>query len=184
MSPSDFILMEPADAAGASSGKWTDQETLLLLEALELYKENWNEIAEHVATKTKAQCILHFVQMPIEDPFMDCDDQPDVSFKDDVGPLSATDDAQDTKFVNGGAEHEDKDNSSPPLSTSIENSKPVGISETHIIQEQGENCILKALREAFEVVGSSHSPEDKLSFSEAGNPVMALVSWVLFEIKL
>lgn len=179
MSPSDFILMEPADAAGASSGKWTDQETLLLLEALELYKENWNEIAEHVATKTKAQCILHFVQMPIEDPFMDCDDQPDVSLKDDVGPLSATEDVHDSKDVNGGAEHEDKDISSPPLSTSIENSKPAGISEAQMIQEQGENCILKALREAFEVVGSPHLPEDKLSFSEAGNPVMALAAFLV-----
>lgn len=179
MSPSDFILMEPADAAGASSGKWTDQETLLLLEALELYKENWNEIAEHVATKTKAQCILHFVQMPIEDPFMDCDDQPDVSLKDDVGPLSATEDAHDSKDVNGGAEHEDKDISSPPLSTSIENSKPAGISEAQMIQEQDENCILKALREAFEVVGSPHSPEDKFSFSEAGNPVMALAAFLV-----
>ncbi|KAK1402640.1 SWI/SNF complex subunit SWI3D [Heracleum sosnowskyi] len=179
MSPTDFILMEPADAAGASSGKWTDQETLLLLEALELYKENWTEIAEHVATKTKAQCILHFVQMPIEDPFMDCDDQPDVSLKDDVGPLSATEDAHDSKDVNGGAEKEDIDISSPPLSTSIENSKPEGISETQMIQEQGENCILKALREAFEVVGSPHLPEDKFSFSEAGNPVMALAAFLV-----
>ncbi|KAL8156303.1 hypothetical protein AgCh_001413 [Apium graveolens] len=179
MSPSDFILMEPADAAGASSGKWTDQETLLLLEALELYKENWNEIAEHVATKTKAQCILHFVQMPIEDPFMDCDDQPDVSLRDEVGPISGTEDAHDSKDVNGGAEHEDKDISSPPLSTSIENSNPAGISEAQVIQEQGENCILKALREAFEVVGSPHSPEDKFSFSEAGNPVMALAAFLV-----
>lgn len=114
---------------------------------------------------------------------MDCDDQPDVSLKDDVGPLSAIEDAQDSKDVNGGAEHGDKDISSPPLSTSMENSKSVGISEAQIIQEQGENCILKALREAFEAVGSPHLPEDKFSFSEAGNPVMALVSWLLFEIK-
>lgn len=79
MCPSDFILMEPGDASGASGGKWTDQETLLLLEALELYKENWNEIAEHVATKTKAQCILHFLQMPIEDGFLDYDGTADVT---------------------------------------------------------------------------------------------------------
>ena len=46
---------------------WTDQETLLLLEAMEIYNENWNEIAEHVGTKSKAQCILHFVRLPMED---------------------------------------------------------------------------------------------------------------------
>lgn len=73
MAPSDFILMEPAEVPGASSGSWTDQETLLLLEALELFPDNWNEVAEHVATKTKSQCILHFVQMPIEDSFFEDD---------------------------------------------------------------------------------------------------------------
>lgn len=82
MSPSDFILMEPAEAPGVGSGKWTDQETLLLLEALEIFKENWNEIAEHVATKTKAQCMLHFLQMPIEDAFLDQIDYKDPSTKD------------------------------------------------------------------------------------------------------
>lgn len=50
---------------------WTDQETLLLLEAMELYNENWNEIAEYVGTKTKAQCILHFLRLPMEDGLLE-----------------------------------------------------------------------------------------------------------------
>ena len=74
MVPAEFVLMENAEVPGSSGGNWTDQETLLLLEALELYGENWNEIAEHVATKTKEQCILYFVQMPIEDSFLDGED--------------------------------------------------------------------------------------------------------------
>ncbi|RRT42900.1 hypothetical protein B296_00056804 [Ensete ventricosum] len=74
MLPADFVLMESAEVPGLSGGSWTDQETLLLLEALELFGENWNETAEHVATKTKAQCILHFLQMPIEDSFIEGDD--------------------------------------------------------------------------------------------------------------
>lgn len=45
---------------------WTDQETLLLLEGMQQYNENWNEIAEHVGTKSKAQCILHFVRLPVD----------------------------------------------------------------------------------------------------------------------
>ncbi|KAL3621230.1 hypothetical protein CASFOL_036142 [Castilleja foliolosa] len=90
MSPSDFILMEPAEAGGASGGKWTDQETLLLLEAIEIFRDNWSEIAEHVATKTKAQCILHFVQMPIEDAFFDCDDENSDSTKENGVPVSTT----------------------------------------------------------------------------------------------
>lgn len=29
---------------GASQGGWSDQETLLLLEALELYRDDWNKV--------------------------------------------------------------------------------------------------------------------------------------------
>ncbi|KAG0485156.1 hypothetical protein HPP92_009235 [Vanilla planifolia] len=71
MTPADFILMESVEETGVNGGSWTDQETLLLLDALELFGENWNEMAEHVATKTKAQCIMHFLQMPIDVPFLD-----------------------------------------------------------------------------------------------------------------
>lgn len=63
----DFVKVNSlkgyADLDGES---WTDQETLLLLEGMQLYNENWNEIAEHVGTKSKAQCILHFVRLPVD----------------------------------------------------------------------------------------------------------------------
>lgn len=44
---------------------------LLLLEAIELYGDDWSKIAEHVGTRTKEKCILHFLQMPIEEPFLE-----------------------------------------------------------------------------------------------------------------
>ncbi|KAG8062397.1 hypothetical protein GUJ93_ZPchr0003g17475 [Zizania palustris] len=69
MSKTDFILMDSSEVCGASGTSWTDEETLLLLEALEIFGGKWTEIAEHVATKTKAQCMLHFLQMKIEDRF-------------------------------------------------------------------------------------------------------------------
>lgn len=89
MAPTDFIVMDSAEVAGASGGSWTDQETLLLLEALELFGENWNEIAEHVATKTKAQCILHFLQMPIEDSFLEGEDDARNNIQESRDPISA-----------------------------------------------------------------------------------------------
>ncbi|XP_045819698.1 SWI/SNF complex subunit SWI3D [Trifolium pratense] len=114
MSSLDFILMEPAEAAGVSSGKWTDQETLLLLEALELYKENWNEIAEHVGTKSKAQCILHFVQMPIMDAFVDCDDDVVAGSKETADPAATNnnlsiDEDKDKKDEGKDKKDEDED---------------------------------------------------------------------------
>ncbi|XP_052201383.1 SWI/SNF complex subunit SWI3C isoform X2 [Diospyros lotus] len=64
----DFVRFDTTKDYGDLDGEsWTDQETLLLLEAMEMYKENWNEIAEHVGTKSKAQCILHFIRLPMED---------------------------------------------------------------------------------------------------------------------
>nr|VDD04629.1 unnamed protein product [Brassica rapa] len=92
MSSSDFILMDSAEAPGVGSGKWTDQETLLLLEGLEIFKENFNEIAEHVATKTKAQCMLHFLQMPIEDAFLNQFDYKVPSTKDTTDSAVSKDD--------------------------------------------------------------------------------------------
>ncbi|KAK9945855.1 hypothetical protein M0R45_011349 [Rubus argutus] len=68
----DFIRLDSTKDYGDLDGEnWTDQETLLLLEAMEIYSENWNEIAEHVGTKSKAQCILHFLRLPVEDGLLE-----------------------------------------------------------------------------------------------------------------
>ena len=56
------------------SGKlreWTDQETLLLLEGLEMHKDDWNKVCEHVGSRTQDECILHFLRLPIEDGFLE-----------------------------------------------------------------------------------------------------------------
>ncbi|XP_069122462.1 SWI/SNF complex subunit SMARCC1-like [Argopecten irradians] len=59
--------------AATRSREWTDQETLLLLEALEMYKDDWNKVSEHVGSRTQDECILHFLRLPIEDPFLEED---------------------------------------------------------------------------------------------------------------
>jgi len=51
--------------------RWTDQETLLLLEGIEKFNDNWNKIAEHVGSKSKAQCIHHFIRLPVEDGWLE-----------------------------------------------------------------------------------------------------------------
>ncbi|KAF5951640.1 hypothetical protein HYC85_009584 [Camellia sinensis] len=179
LSPTDFILMEPAEAAGVSGGKWTDQETLLLLEALELYNENWNEIAEHVATKTKAQCILHFVQMPIEDTFMDCDDEKDASVKENADTAMADNDSSAPKETPEIPESRTGTEENQPQSSPMEIPKPEDASELKADQKADENFALKALKEAFEAVGSFPMAGGQFSFAEAGNPVMALAAFLV-----
>ncbi|XVF01119.1 hypothetical protein REPUB_Repub04eG0060600 [Reevesia pubescens] len=206
MSSSDFILMEPAEAPGLGGGKWTDQETLLLLEALELYKENWNEIAEHVATKTKAQCILHFVQMPIEDVFFNFDDSIDANSKETAGPAAMSDETSVPKdvpetTVSKTTPQEDQAQTTPMETSKPEDEKEVRVREEASKPETGtdkkdgpgtskpeeineakdghtnENCAVIALREAFEAIGYNLTAESTLSFADVGNPVMALAGF-------
>uniref|UniRef100_A0AAQ5XQY8 SWI/SNF related, matrix associated, actin dependent regulator of chromatin subfamily c member 2 n=1 Tax=Amphiprion ocellaris TaxID=80972 RepID=A0AAQ5XQY8_AMPOC len=61
--------------------EWTEQETLLLLEALEMYKDDWNKVSEHVGSRTQDECILHFLRLPIEDPYLE-------STETTLGPLA------------------------------------------------------------------------------------------------
>ncbi|KAJ8400884.1 hypothetical protein AAFF_G00392380 [Aldrovandia affinis] len=55
----------------STTREWTEQETLLLLEALEMYKDDWNKVSEHVGSRTQDECILHFLRLPIEDPYLE-----------------------------------------------------------------------------------------------------------------
>ncbi|RKP09935.1 SWIRM domain-containing protein [Thamnocephalis sphaerospora] len=59
---------------------WSDEETLRLLEALDMFEDDWNRIADHVRTKTREQCVVHFLQLPIEEPFLGTREA-------DLGPL-------------------------------------------------------------------------------------------------
>lgn len=52
---------------------WSDGETLRLLEAMERYDENWDEIADYVGTRTKEECVVKFLQFEIEDKYLDAE---------------------------------------------------------------------------------------------------------------
>ncbi|KAK7282699.1 hypothetical protein RIF29_11680 [Crotalaria pallida] len=117
----DFMRVDSTRDYGELDGdNWSDQETLLLLEAMEIYNENWNEIAEHVGTKSKAQCILHFLRLPMEDGKLENINVPSMSLSnamngddsgrlhhclngDSAGPLrQSIDSANRLPFANSG----------------------------------------------------------------------------------
>ncbi|XP_078430403.1 DNA-binding family protein [Wolffia australiana] len=154
MTSADFILMEPAEVPGTGGGSWTDQETLLLLEALELYGENWNEIAEHVATKTRTQCMLHFFQMPIEDSFL----------------LDKADNEEKSL-----PESNEKGNSS--ITQSEDNKETENKQAEPILENIPPSTVISALTSALGATGSGIRDREPFSFAEAGNPVMALVAF-------
>jgi SWI/SNF related-matrix-associated actin-dependent regulator of chromatin subfamily C len=50
---------------------WSDAEILRLLEGLERHDEDWGEIAEYVGTRTREECVLQFLQLDIEDKYLE-----------------------------------------------------------------------------------------------------------------
>uniref|UniRef100_A0A8D3E338 SWI/SNF related, matrix associated, actin dependent regulator of chromatin subfamily c member 2 n=1 Tax=Scophthalmus maximus TaxID=52904 RepID=A0A8D3E338_SCOMX len=77
----DLYKKIPKGKAITSTREWTEQETLLLLEALEMFKDDWNKVSEHVGSRTQDECILHFLRLPIEDPYLE-------STESSLGPLA------------------------------------------------------------------------------------------------
>lgn len=66
----DFVKLEPSKFKHMVEEDWSDQEILLLLEGVELYDDDWNSVADHVGTRTREQCIMQFLQIPIEEPYL------------------------------------------------------------------------------------------------------------------
>uniref|UniRef100_A0A8C9ZLW7 SWI/SNF related BAF chromatin remodeling complex subunit C2 n=1 Tax=Sander lucioperca TaxID=283035 RepID=A0A8C9ZLW7_SANLU len=67
----DMYSKKTGSSTASSMREWTEQETLLLLEGLEMYKDDWNKVSEHVGSRTQDECILHFLRLPIEDPYLE-----------------------------------------------------------------------------------------------------------------
>ncbi|XP_052153531.1 SWI/SNF complex subunit SWI3D-like [Oryza glaberrima] len=215
MSQTDFIIMESAEIPGFGGTSWTDQETLLLLEALEIFQAKWGDIAEHVATKTKAQCMLHFLQMPIMDLFLHDGDVNETSQEtaEQVSAELGTSHVTEKKEVEDKAEeiktNDRKTVAKPKLNltetevnlddnaanndtkssgdinvdvcsnTGVSNrSSDTEPTKKETSGENTSNIVNDALKYAFEAVGHIPKIEELGSFTEAGNPVMALAAFL------
>ena len=71
----DFVKLSNVGSSGNAHGlgngdAWTDQEVLLLLEAVEMFDDDWFAIEAHVGTRSAQQCIRKFLELPIEDPYL------------------------------------------------------------------------------------------------------------------
>lgn len=65
----DFVKVT-ANVAPTNNDDWLDQEILLLLEGVEMYDDDWSKVEEHVGTRSAQQCIRKFLELPIEDPYL------------------------------------------------------------------------------------------------------------------
>ncbi|TAQ91006.1 hypothetical protein B7494_g591 [Chlorociboria aeruginascens] len=70
----NYTKIETNDLLIPGSDKpWSDYEVLKLLEGLELHDDNWSKIAEYVETRTKEECVIKFLQLEIEDKYLDAE---------------------------------------------------------------------------------------------------------------
>ncbi|CCF58769.1 hypothetical protein KAFR_0F01720 [Kazachstania africana CBS 2517] len=75
-----------------SKGDWEREDLKKLLKGIKTYGSDWYKIAKEVGNKTPEQCILKFLQLPIEDSFLyhkfdDENHKPNKISINDLGPL-------------------------------------------------------------------------------------------------
>ncbi|OJJ44888.1 hypothetical protein ASPZODRAFT_644027 [Penicilliopsis zonata CBS 506.65] len=72
-SASDFVKLEDKSYSSIpdKDAPWSDSELVLLLEGLENFDDNWDQIASHVGTRTREECVMKFLQLEIEDKYVD-----------------------------------------------------------------------------------------------------------------
>ncbi|GIZ37228.1 hypothetical protein CKM354_000068200 [Cercospora kikuchii] len=69
----DYVKLENDNyrSVGDKEATWTDAELLLLLEGLEMFDDSWEQVADHVGSKTREECVLKFLQLEIEDKYLE-----------------------------------------------------------------------------------------------------------------
>lgn len=85
---SDFVKLEEKGHTNIPDrdAPWADSELVLLLEGLENFDDNWDQIASHVGTRTKEECVMKFLQLEIEDKYVE--DVPDLRAPHAREPIS------------------------------------------------------------------------------------------------
>uniref|UniRef100_A0A093V8C2 SWI/SNF and RSC complexes subunit ssr2 n=1 Tax=Talaromyces marneffei PM1 TaxID=1077442 RepID=A0A093V8C2_TALMA len=72
-SAADFVRLEETDYTQNKDkdAGWSDSELILLLEGIETFDEDWQQIADHVGTRTREECVMKFLQLEIEDKYVE-----------------------------------------------------------------------------------------------------------------
>jgi hypothetical protein len=71
-SPNDFYKVDLLNKINPNSTKlptaptWNQEETLKLLELIQKYPDNWNDIQKYFPNKTREEIILHYMQLPVK----------------------------------------------------------------------------------------------------------------------
>lgn len=74
----DFVRLEEREYTNIpdKDASWSDGELVLLLEGIENFDDDWQQIADHVGTRTREECVMKFLQLEIEDKYAEDIDGP------------------------------------------------------------------------------------------------------------
>ncbi|PON77235.1 Otx2 transcription factor [Parasponia andersonii] len=61
----DYKFIDCIQDTGNHEAVWTESETLLLLESVLMYGDDWELVAQNVPTKTKPDCIAKLIELPL-----------------------------------------------------------------------------------------------------------------------
>ena len=95
----DYTKLENENyrSIGDKESPWSDAELLLLLEGLEMFDDDWEQVADHVGSRTREECVLKFLQLEIEDKYLD--EAPSANgHSGAIGSIGA----QDLAYLSGG----------------------------------------------------------------------------------
>ncbi|KAL0311143.1 UNVERIFIED_CONTAM: Transcriptional adapter ADA2 [Sesamum angustifolium] len=107
---------------------WNADEEMLLLEGIEMYGfGNWNEVAEHVGTKSKLQCIDHYDKIYMKSPCFPLPDMSHVMGKNREELLAMAKEQNETKKgATTSGEGDGKAESSFPAGVKVEDQRKDG----------------------------------------------------------
>ena len=138
------ILENISDAS--DKVKWSREDLKKLLFGIQTHGSNWYKVAKHVGTKTPEQCILRFLQLPIEDKFLfqDTKKLPNSSSSTEQGSVVNVSELGPLKF----APHLPFSKSENPVLSTI--AFLVGLVDPKVVQSMTNRAIKTMIDEANE----------------------------------
>ncbi|EFJ15406.1 hypothetical protein SELMODRAFT_445586 [Selaginella moellendorffii] len=143
---------------GSSSSEWTAEETMLLLEAISKYGDNWNRVQQHVGSKNRGQCVRQFIQLPFGDQFLN----------EDLGAVSSSSPVA-SKSLENGTSHEVRHPTKKQKLSHTEAKAAKGAQHAH---QAAPNTASAHQPEAHHVL------EEVTPLTDASNPLLSQIAFM------
>ncbi|KAH8723602.1 hypothetical protein GQ44DRAFT_684669 [Phaeosphaeriaceae sp. PMI808] len=145
--------------------KWTEEEVLLLLEGLEEFDDDWNRVADHVQTKTREQCVMKFLQLEIEDKYVEADMPPTESAVPSMKFL------RDLEYLSEGrAPIHHADNPILSVVSFLAGLAPANVTEAAVASGRSVNEMKRILQEKINNAPTAPSEKGKEKEGESAAP--------------